>query len=285
MTQSASRSRAVAWRRPPAKMHISGERADILANRGYAVLSVNFRGSTGFGKTFTNAGDKQWGKAMHADLLDAVAWAVSSGVTSKDKVCIMGGSYGGYATLAGLTLTADMFACGVDIVGPPSVVTLLETIPPYWAPMIKLCHGRVGDPTTPEGRQALLEISPLTHAAKITKPLLIGQGQNDPRVKKTESDQIVAAMNAKKIPVTATWYSPTRATALPGPKTTSPSTRRLKHFCPCTSVATTSRSPKPSSRRRRCSWSPAGSGCPACLERWFRSAHRPIAERYPFDRL
>jgi dipeptidyl aminopeptidase/acylaminoacyl peptidase len=173
----------------------------LLANRGYAVLSPNFRGSTGFGKGFTNAGDKQWGKKMHDDLLDSVAWAVSNGVTSKEKVCIMGGSYGGYATLAGLTLTPDEFACGVDIVGPSSIVTLLETIPPYWQPMIKLFHNRVGDPTTPEGKAALLEVSPLTHAAKITRPLLIGQGANDPRVKKSESDQIVAAMKAKNIPV------------------------------------------------------------------------------------
>ena len=173
----------------------------MLADRGYAVLSPNFRSSTGFGKAFTNAGDKQWGKKMHEDLLDAVAWAVSSGVTSKEKVCIMGGSYGGYATLAALTLTPDEFACGVDIVGPSSIVTLLETIPPYWVPMIKLFYNRVGDPTTPEGKQALLDVSPLTHADKIKKPLLIGQGANDPRVKKSESDQIVAAMKAKKIPV------------------------------------------------------------------------------------
>jgi dipeptidyl aminopeptidase/acylaminoacyl peptidase len=173
----------------------------MLANRGYAVLSPNFRGSTGFGKNFTNAGDKQWGKSMHEDLLDAVEWAVSSGITRKEQVCIMGGSYGGYATLAALTLTPDALACGVDIVGPSSLVTLLETIPPYWAPMIEMFHQRVGDPTTSEGKQALLAVSPLTHADKIKKPLLIGQGANDPRVKKSESDQIVAAMTAKKIPV------------------------------------------------------------------------------------
>ncbi|MET0341717.1 MAG: S9 family peptidase [Polyangiales bacterium] len=173
----------------------------LLANRGYAVLSVNFRASTGFGKRFANAGDKQWGKAMHHDLLDAVQWAVKEGVAEKERVCIMGGSYGGYATLAGLTLTPDTFACGVDIVGPSSIVTLLETIPPYWAPMISLFHTRVGDPTTDEGKRALLEVSPLTHADKIVRPLLIGQGANDPRVKKSESDQIVKAMNDKRIPV------------------------------------------------------------------------------------
>jgi dipeptidyl aminopeptidase/acylaminoacyl peptidase len=173
----------------------------LLANRGYAVLSVNFRGSQGFGKGFINAGDKQWGKKMHEDLLDAVDWAVARKVAAKDKVCIMGGSYGGYATLAALTLTPKVFACGVDIVGPSNILTLLETIPPYWAPMISLFHRRVGDPSTEQGKQALLAISPLTHTEKIERPLLIGQGANDPRVKKSESDQIVAAMNAKKIPV------------------------------------------------------------------------------------
>jgi dipeptidyl aminopeptidase/acylaminoacyl peptidase len=174
----------------------------FLASRGYAVLSVNFRGSTGFGKTFLNAGNGQWGKAMHDDLLDAVAWAVEKKVTGADKVCIMGGSYGGYATLAGLTMTPDVFACGVDIVGPSNIVTLLNTIPAYWAPIIAIFKTRVGDWSTPEGKAALLEVSPLTHVAKIERPLLIGQGANDPRVKQSESDQIVKAMRDKKIPVT-----------------------------------------------------------------------------------
>lgn len=173
----------------------------LLANRGYAVLSVNFRGSTGFGKDFINASNRQWGKKMHEDLLDAVQWAVDNKVAPKDQICIMGGSYGGYATLAGLTLTPDTFACGVDLVGPSNIVTLLETIPPYWAPMLAVFHTRVGNPTTDEGKQALLEVSPLTHVAKIKKPLLIGQGANDPRVKQSESDQIVKAMQAKNIPV------------------------------------------------------------------------------------
>jgi dipeptidyl aminopeptidase/acylaminoacyl peptidase len=173
----------------------------LFANRGYAVLSVNYRGSTGFGKAFTNAGNEQWGKKMHDDLLDAVAWAVEHGVAEKDQVCIAGVSYGGYATLAGLTLTPDVFACGVDIVGPSSLVTLFENLPPYWGPGMSVFYQRVGDPRTPEGKQALLEISPLTHVARITKPLLIGQGANDPRVTKSESDQIVAAMKAKDIPV------------------------------------------------------------------------------------
>jgi dipeptidyl aminopeptidase/acylaminoacyl peptidase len=174
----------------------------LLANRGYAVLSVNFRSSTGFGKAFGNAGNRQWGKAAHDDLLDAVSWAVAGGVADKDKVCILGGSYGGYATLVGLTMTPDVFACGVDIVGPSSIITLIESIPPYWAPMMALFKDRVGDWTTPEGKKALLEVSPISHVANIKRPLLIGQGANDPRVKQAESDQIVAAMRERRIPVT-----------------------------------------------------------------------------------
>ena len=173
-----------------------------LANRGYAVLSVNFRGSTGFGKQFTNAGDGEWAGKMHDDLIDAVDWAVKQGVTSKDQVAIMGGSYGGYATLAGLTFTPDTFKCGVDIVGPSNLHTLLSTIPPYWASVFEQFAKRIGDPRTEAGKQLLAERSPLTHVAKITKPLLIGQGANDPRVKQAESDQIVKAMQDKKIPVT-----------------------------------------------------------------------------------
>ncbi|MGO1719298.1 MAG: S9 family peptidase [Luteimonas sp.] len=173
-----------------------------LANRGYAVLSVNFRGSTGFGKQFTNAGDGEWGAKMHDDLIDAVQWAVDSGVTTEDKVAIMGGSYGGYATLAGLTFTPDTFACGVDIVGPSNLNTLLETVPPYWASFFEQLTRRMGDPRTEEGRAWLTERSPLTHVDNISKPLLIGQGANDPRVKQAESDQIVDAMTEKDIPVT-----------------------------------------------------------------------------------
>ena len=173
-----------------------------LANRGYAVLGVNFRGSTGFGKEFTNAGDGEWAGKMHDDLIDAVNWAVGEGITSADKVAIMGGSYGGYATLAGLTFTPETFACGVDIVGPSNLNTLLATVPPYWASFYEQLARRMGDPRTEEGRKWLTERSPLTHADKITKPLLIGQGANDPRVKQAESDQIVDAMKAKGIPVT-----------------------------------------------------------------------------------
>ena len=174
----------------------------LLANRGYAVLSPNFRASTGFGKSFVKAGDLQWGRAMHDDLIDATDWAIANGVTSADKVAIMGGSYGGYATLAGVTMTPDKFACGVDIVGPSNLETLLKTIPPYWAAIRAQFYKRMGDPTTPEGLALLKERSPLYYADKITKPLLIGQGANDPRVNVAESEQIVTAMKSRSIPVT-----------------------------------------------------------------------------------
>ncbi len=177
-----------------------------LANRGYAVLSVNYRASTGFGKAFVNAGDLQWGRKMHDDLLDAVDWAVRQGITTKDKVAIMGGSYGGYATLAGLTMTPDEFACGIDIVGPSNLVTLLNSIPPYWASFRAQLTTRMGDPATGEGRKILHERSPLTYADQIKKPLLIGQGKNDPRVNVAESEQIVKAMQARNIPVTYVLY-------------------------------------------------------------------------------
>ncbi|MBJ6980865.1 S9 family peptidase [Luteimonas sp. MC1572] len=173
-----------------------------LANRGYATLAVNFRGSTGFGKEFTNAGNGEWAAKMHDDLLDAVQWAVDQGVTTPDQVAIMGGSYGGYATLTGLTFTPDTFACGVDIVGPSNLNTLLSTVPPYWASFYEQLAKRMGDPRTEEGKAWLTERSPLTHADRISKPLLIGQGANDPRVKQDESDQIVKAMTANNIPVT-----------------------------------------------------------------------------------
>lgn len=173
-----------------------------LANRGYAVLSVNYRGSAGFGKTFINAADREWAGKMHDDLIDAVDWAVKQGVTTKDQVAIMGGSYGGYATLVGLTFTPDAFKCGVDIVGPSNLNTLLSTIPPYWASFFEQFAKRVGDPRTEDGKKLLAERSPLTRVDKISKPLLIGQGANDPRVKQDESDQIVKAMKAKNIPVT-----------------------------------------------------------------------------------
>ena len=178
----------------------------FLANRGYAVLQVNFRGSTGFGKNFLNAGNLEWGLKMHDDLIDATDWAIAEGITNEDQVAIMGGSYGGYATLAGLAFTPEKFACGVDIVGPSNLETLLSTIPPYWAPVVKLFHERMGDPNTEEGLALLKAASPLYKADQITKPLLILQGANDPRVKQAESDQIVGAMKEAGIPVTYVLY-------------------------------------------------------------------------------
>jgi dipeptidyl aminopeptidase/acylaminoacyl peptidase len=177
-----------------------------LANRGYAVLAVNYRGSTGFGKAFVNSGDREWAGKMHDDLIDAIEWAVREGITTPDRIAIYGGSYGGYATLVGLTLTPTRFACGVDIVGPSNLKTLLDSIPPYWKSFYEELARRVGDPRTGEGKKLLEERSPLTHAASIARPLLIAQGANDPRVKQAESDQIVAAMKAKGIPVTYVLY-------------------------------------------------------------------------------
>jgi dipeptidyl aminopeptidase/acylaminoacyl peptidase len=178
-----------------------------LANRGYAVLSVNFRSSTGFGKNFVNAGNLEWGKKMHDDLIDAVNWSVQKGISKAEKIAIMGGSYGGYAALAGLTFTPKTFACGVDIVGPSNLITLLETIPPYWKPVIEQFTKRVGDFRTEAGRKLLQERSPLNYVDRIERPLLIGQGANDPRVKQNESDQIVKAMQTKNLPVTYVLYS------------------------------------------------------------------------------
>ena len=178
-----------------------------LANRGYAVLSINFRGSTGFGKSFVNAGNLEWGRKMHDDLIDAVNWSVDKGIADPEKIAIMGGSYGGYAALAGLTFTPKTFACAVDIVGPSNLITLLETIPPYWRPVIEQFTKRVGDFRTEAGRKLLQERSPLNYVEAIERPLLIGQGANDPRVKQNESDQIVKAMQAKNLPVTYVLYA------------------------------------------------------------------------------
>lgn len=177
-----------------------------MANRGYAVLCVNFRSSTGFGKAFTNAGDLEWGGKILEDQIDAVQWAIAQGIAAADKVAIMGGSFGGFSALAGLTFYPEMYACGVDIVGPSNLVTLLESVPPYWKPMIELFTTRVGDHRTEEGRALLVSHSPLTYVHRICRPLLIGQGANDPRVKQAESDQIVEAMQRRQIPVTYVLY-------------------------------------------------------------------------------
>lgn len=173
-----------------------------LANRGYAVLSINFRGSTGLGKSFFRAGDLQWGAKMHDDLLDGIDWAVREKIADPKKIAIFGGSYGGYATLAGLAFTPDRFACGVDIVGPSNLETLLASIPPYWETERASLYRSVGNPTTPEGKAFLKSRSPLFKADAIKAPLLIGQGAHDPRVNVSESDSIAAALQAKNVPVT-----------------------------------------------------------------------------------
>ena len=163
-----------------------------LANRGYAVLQVNFRGSTGYGKKFLNAGNREWAGKMHDDLIDGVDWLIGQGIPDPKKIAIMGGSYGGYATLVGLTFTPDRFACGVDIVGPSNIITLIKSIPAYWAPLMNMFAKRVGD--LEKEPEFLKSRSPLFFVDKIKAPLLIGQGANDPRVKQAESDQIVAAL-------------------------------------------------------------------------------------------
>jgi dipeptidyl aminopeptidase/acylaminoacyl peptidase len=177
--------------------------AQWLANRGYAVLQVNYRGSTGFGKGFVEAANRQFSGKMHDDLIDAVDWAVKEGIATKDKVAIYGGSYGGYATLVGMTFTPTKFACGVDIVGPSSLVTLIESFPEYWKPFLEgSWYRRVGNPANADERKDLLARSPITKVGDIQRPLLIAQGANDPRVTQKESDTIAREMEAKKIPVT-----------------------------------------------------------------------------------
>ncbi len=168
--------------------------AQFLANRGYAVLQPNFRASGGYGKKFLNAGDLQWGKLMQDDITWGVKYLIEKGIADKNRVAIMGGSYGGYATLAGLAYTPELYACGVDIVGPSNIFTLLDSIPPYWEAGRAFLYGMVGDPNTEEGQKRIREASPLFSADKISKPLLIVQGANDPRVKQAEADQIVIAL-------------------------------------------------------------------------------------------
>lgn len=172
-----------------------------LANRGYAVLQVNYRGSAGYGKAFLNAGNGEWGRRMQDDLTDAAAWLARETGLPTSKIGIMGGSYGGYATLAALAFTPEVFACGVDIVGPSSLVTLIQSIPPYWAPLKASMAKRLGIRDEIQDEAFLKERSPLYFAGRIRRPLLIGQGANDPRVKKAESDQIASALRARGIPV------------------------------------------------------------------------------------
>ena len=175
--------------------------SQFLANRGYAVLQPNFRGSTGYGKKFIDAGNKQWGQKMQDDLTWGAKYLIAQGIADPKRIGIMGGSYGGYATLAGVTFTPDVYAAAVSIVGPSNLITLVESFPPYWEQIRKLFFERMGDPNTAEGKAQLERQSPLNSAAKIKTPLLVIQGANDPRVKKRESDQIVIALRDRGFPV------------------------------------------------------------------------------------
>ncbi len=175
--------------------------AQFLANRGYAVLLPNFRGSTGFGKAFLNAGNQQWGELMQDDITWGVKYLIDQGIADPERIGIFGGSYGGYATLAGLAFTPDLYAAGVSFVGPSNLITLLNSIPPYWEAMRITLHTRMADPATPEGQEWLTKASPLNAADSISAPLMVVQGQNDPRVLKAESDQIVVALRDRGFPV------------------------------------------------------------------------------------
>ena len=175
--------------------------AQFLANRGYAVLLPNFRASTGYGKKFLDAGNRQWGDKMQDDITWGVKYLIVQGIADPKHVGIMGGSYGGYATLAGVTFTPDLYAAAVSIVGPSNLITLLNSIPPYWESIRKLFYLRMGDPTTEEGKAQLTRQSPLTYADKIKTPLLVAQGANDPRVNKAESEQIVNALRKRNFAV------------------------------------------------------------------------------------
>jgi dipeptidyl aminopeptidase/acylaminoacyl peptidase len=180
--------------------------AQWFANRGYACLMVNYRGSTGYGKKFLNAANKQWGLKMHDDLIDAVDWAVKEGYADPKKIAIFGGSYGGYAALAGVTFTPEKFACAVDIVGPSNLKTLIASIPPYWKTFRAVFDVRMGNVDDPADAELVRNASPLFKADQIKRPLLIGQGANDPRVKQAESEQIVSAIEKSGGKVTYVLY-------------------------------------------------------------------------------
>jgi dipeptidyl aminopeptidase/acylaminoacyl peptidase len=173
-----------------------------LANRGYAVLSVNYRGSTGFGKAFVTAADKEWGGKMHDDLIDAVDWAVGQGIADPKRVGFFGGSYGGYSALTAATRTPEVFACIVDVFGISNLITFMATIPPYWGPWFSIWKNRLGDPATEAGRAFLIERSPLTHIDRAVRPILIAQGIRDVRVVAAESEQMVTALKSRGVPVT-----------------------------------------------------------------------------------
>jgi dipeptidyl aminopeptidase/acylaminoacyl peptidase len=171
----------------------------FLANRGYAVLQMNFRGSTGYGRKFWESSFKQWGRTMQQDISDGVNWLVSEGIADPKRVAIYGASYGGYATLAGLTFTPELYACGVDYVGVSNMFTFMGTIPPYWKPYLEMFHEMVGNPHSDS--ISLREVSPVFYVDKIRAPLFIAQGANDPRVNKAESDQVVEALKKRGVQV------------------------------------------------------------------------------------
>jgi len=175
--------------------------AEFFANRGYAVLSMNFRGSAGYGKKFIDAGNQEWGRKMQDDVTWGAKYLIAQGIADPKRVGIFGGSYGGYATLAGVAFTPDVYAAAVDLFGPSNLITLLDSIPPYWEPIRQMFYKRMGDPNTPEGKALLVERSPLTSAGKIKTPLLIAQGANDARVNHAESEQIVVALRDRGFPV------------------------------------------------------------------------------------
>jgi len=173
-----------------------------LASRGYAVLSVNYRGSTGFGKAFVTAADREWGGRMHDDLIDTVDWAIGRGFVDPKRIGFYGASYGGYSALMAATKTPEVFACIVDVFGISNLITFMATIPPYWGPWFSIWKNRLGDPATDEGRAFLRERSPINHIERATRPILIAQGMRDVRVVAAESEQMVAALKAKRVPVT-----------------------------------------------------------------------------------
>ena len=175
--------------------------AQFFANRGYAVLSMNFRGSAGYGKKFIDGGNREWGKKMQDDVTWGAKYMIAEGIADPKRVGIFGGSYGGYATLAGVAFTPDVYAAAVDLFGPSNLITLLDSIPPYWEPIRQMFYQRMGNPNTLEGKALLVERSPLTSAAKIKTPLMIAQGANDPRVNHAESEQIVVALRDRGFPV------------------------------------------------------------------------------------
>ena len=170
-----------------------------MTNRGYAVLQINFRGSVGYGRAFWEAGFGQWGLAMQDDITDGVQWLIEQGVADPKRIAIYGASYGGYATLAGVCFTPELYAAAVDYVGVSNLLTFMQTIPPYWKPMLTTMHAMVGDPVKDQKR--LAATSPALHADRITTPLFIAQGAQDPRVNKAESDQMVAALRARGVEV------------------------------------------------------------------------------------